>query len=62
MSITAKQMTRAQSAVNVWRAQSVEAKQAARQSVVVDRVVASMAMENEPVSELWIHQAKTAKA
>jgi len=29
-----------------------------RQSVVIDRVVASMAMEGEPVSQEWIDQAK----
>ncbi len=62
MTITAEQVTRAQSALDVWRAQSTEAKQAARQSVLIDRVAASMAMENEPVSELWIHQTKTAQA
>lgn len=62
MTISAQQITRAQHVLEVWRAQSVEAKRAARQSVVIDRVVASMAMENEPVSALWIRQTKTTKA
>ncbi|WP_226532820.1 hypothetical protein [Microbacterium paraoxydans] len=41
-----------------WRALSDEQKREARFAVVVDRVAASMAMENEPVSDAWIQQAK----
>ena len=62
MTISAQQVTRAQRVLDVWRAQPAEAKRAARRIVVVDRVIASMAMENEPVSALWIHQAKASKA
>ncbi|UUT35139.1 hypothetical protein [Microbacterium elymi] len=43
-----------------WRALSDEQKRAARLAVVVDRVAASMAMENEPVSDAGIQQAKQA--
>jgi hypothetical protein len=62
MSISVEPGTRALRVLDVWRAKTVEEKRAARQSVVIDRVVASMAMENEPVSALWIHQAKNTKA
>ena len=41
-----------------WRALSDEQKRAARLAVVVDRVAAIMAMENEQVSDAWIQQAK----
>ncbi|GAB3609450.1 hypothetical protein GCM10027414_15750 [Humibacter ginsengiterrae] len=41
-----------------WRALTEDEKRVARLSVVVDRVAASMAMENEPVSDAWIQQAK----
>ncbi|USQ78692.1 hypothetical protein NF556_13780 [Ornithinimicrobium faecis] len=41
-----------------WRALSDKQKREARLAVVIDRVAASMAMENEPVSEAWIQQAK----
>lgn len=41
-----------------WRALSAEQKRDARLAVVVDRVAASMAMENEPVSDAWILRAK----
>ncbi len=44
------------------RALSAEQKRIERHAVVIDRVVASMAMENEPVSESWIQQAKTQRA
>ena len=33
-----------------------------RQSVVMSRVVASMAMEGEPVSQKWINHAKARRA
>jgi len=41
-----------------WRARSAEDKRVVRRSVVIDRVVSSMAMENEPVSRTWVQQAK----
>lgn len=45
-----------------WRARSAEDKRVVRRSVVVDRVVSSMAMENEPVSRAWVQQAKQTRA
>ncbi len=45
-----------------WRARSAEDKRVARRSVVIDRVVSSMAMENEPVSPAWVQQAKQTRA
>ena len=49
-------------AVAAWRALKPSEKLRIRQSVVIDRVVASMAMEGEPVSQKWIDQAKARRA
>jgi hypothetical protein len=49
-------------AVAAWRALEPSEKLRIRQSVVIDRVVASMAMEGEPVSQKWISQAKARRA
>ena len=49
-------------AVTAWRALEPCEKMRIRQSVVIDRVVASMAMEGEPVSQKWINQAKARRA
>jgi hypothetical protein len=49
-------------AVAAWRALEPSEKLRIRQSVVIDRVVASMAMEGEPVSQKWINQAKARRA
>ena len=49
-------------AVEAWRALEPSEKMRIRQSVVIDRVVASMAMEGEPVSQKWINQAKVRRA
>jgi hypothetical protein len=49
-------------AVAAWRALEPSEKLRIRQSVVIDRVVASMAMEGEPVSQEWISQAKARRA
>jgi hypothetical protein len=40
--------------IAAWRALDPSEKLRIRQSVVIDRVVASMAMEEEPVSQEWI--------
>jgi hypothetical protein len=48
--------------VAAWRALEPSEKLRIRQSVVIDRVVASMAMEGEPVSQEWISQAKARRA
>jgi hypothetical protein len=48
----------ASDAVAAWRALDPSEKMRIRQSVIIDRVVASMAMEGEPVSQTWINQAK----
>lgn len=45
-----------------WRARSAEEKRVVRRSVVIDRVVSSMAMENEPVSPAWVQQVKQTRA
>lgn len=58
MSTTAQISQPAAESLARWRALSDEQKREARLAVVIDRVVASMAMENEPVSEPWIQQAK----
>lgn len=49
-------------AVAAWRALEPSEKMRIRQSVVIDRVVASMAMEGEPVSQKWINQATARRA
>jgi hypothetical protein len=49
-------------AVAKWRALEPSEKLRLRQSVVTDRVVASMAMEGEPVSQGWISQATARRA
>jgi len=49
-------------AVAAWRTLEPSEKLRIRQSVVIDRVVASMAMEGEPVSQEWISQAKARRA
>jgi hypothetical protein len=41
-----------------WRALSDERRGAQWRAVLVDRVVSSMAMEGEPVSEQWIIEVK----
>jgi hypothetical protein len=49
----------AQESLSRWRAQTAAQKRSARHSVVLDRVISSMAMEKEPVSARWILKAKT---
>jgi hypothetical protein len=41
-----------------WRKKSAEQKRTVWRSDLVSRVQDSMAMENEPVSEKWVKQAK----
>lgn len=53
---------RAIDVVAAWRALDPVEKLRIRQSVVVDRVVASMAMEGEPVSQEWISEAEARRA
>jgi hypothetical protein len=53
---------KATDAVAAWRALEPSEKLRIRQSVVIDRVVASMAMEGEPVSQKWIDHAKARRA
>ena len=53
---------RARDIVAAWRALEPAEKLRIRQSVVIDRVVASMGMEGEPVSQEWIDQAKARRA
>jgi len=52
----------ANDAVAAWRALEPSEKLRIRQAVAIDRVVASMAMEGEPVSQEWISQAKARRA
>ncbi len=52
----------ASEAVAAWRALEPSEKLRIRQSVAIDRVIASMAMEGEPVSQTWIYQAKARRA
>ena len=53
---------RAADAVAAWRALEPSEKMRIRQSVVIDRVEASIAMEGEPVLQTWINQAKARRA
>jgi len=48
----------AQEALQRWRSRQPSEKRSTRHVVVVERVVNSMAMENEPVSGAWVQQAK----
>lgn len=44
--------------IRAWRALPESEKVRRRQAMVVDQVVASMAMEGEPVSDEWVEQAR----
>lgn len=48
--------------IAAWRSLSDAEKTRRRRALVVDQVVASMAMEGEPVSAAWIDSAKKRRA
>jgi ferric-dicitrate binding protein FerR (iron transport regulator) len=48
--------------IAAWRALSPEEKTRRRRAMVVDQVVASMAMEGEPVSAAWEQRARQRRA
>jgi len=58
MSTTVQLSQPAAESLTRWRVLSDEQKREARLVVVVDRVAASMVMENEPVLDAWIQRAK----
>ena len=53
------ELTLIEARLAAWRALSDDQRRKAWRSVLVERVVNSMAMEGEPVSDEWIKQAKT---
>ena len=57
MSTTQERREAVIQSLSSWRARTTEDKRAIRRSVVVERVVSSMAMESEPVSSAWVQQA-----
>jgi hypothetical protein len=52
--MTKSQRTLIEARLAKWRALPEDQRRAAWRSVLVERVVSSMAMEGEPVSEAWI--------